>query len=239
MRYRNASAAFVGFAAIASALVITACGPTRPATTESTHASAIADGARAELAILESTDIHSNILGYDYYRLAEDPAIGFERMATLVKEARREFPNTMLFDAGDTIQGTALADYQALVKPVGCDEELAMYRAMDALGYDGGTIGNHEFNYGLPFLSQVTDVPMNVEGVPNRRCKGPSYPIALANVFSKRDDKPIYAPWGWTNKTIRIRTADDRETETTIRVGFIGFTPPNIMQWDQRNLEGK
>lgn len=239
MRYRNASVAFVGLAAIASALVITACGPTRPATTESTHANAIADGARAELAILESTDIHSNILSYDYYRLAEDPAIGFERMATLVKEARREFPNTMLFDAGDTIQGTALADYQALVKPVGCDEELAMYRAMDVLGYDGGTIGNHEFNYGLPFLSQVTDVPMNVEGVPNRRCKGPSYPIALANVFSKRDDKPIYAPWGWTNKTIRIRTADDRETEATIRVGFIGFTPPNIMQWDQRNLEGK
>ena len=77
-------------------------------------------------------------------------------MATLVKQARAEFPNTMLFDDGDTIQGTALADYQARVEPVACDEELAIYRAMDALGYDGGTIGNHEFNYGLPFLSQVT-----------------------------------------------------------------------------------
>src|SRR3569623_207085 len=85
-------------------------------------AHALAASTRAELAILESTDIHSNILSYDYYRLAEDPSIGFERMATLVKEARAEFPNTLLFDAGDTIQGTALADYEALVKPVACDE---------------------------------------------------------------------------------------------------------------------
>ena len=87
----------------------------------------LADGTRAELAILESTDIHTNMLSYDYYRLAEDPSIGFERMATLVVQTRAEFPNTLLFDAGDTIQGTPLADYQALVKPVGCDEELAIY----------------------------------------------------------------------------------------------------------------
>ena len=146
------------FLSVIAALAIAACAPADRASrahgASATPATAsVADGTRAELAILESTDIHSNMLSYDYYRLADDPTIGFERMATLVKQARAEFPNTMLFDAGDTIQGTALADYQALVKPVGCDEELAMYRAMDALGYDGGTIGNHEFNYGLPFLA--------------------------------------------------------------------------------------
>jgi len=226
-------------AALAIALLAAACAPARRDRETAGAAHAIADGTRAELAILESTDIHSNILSYDYYRLADDPSIGFERMATLVRDARREFANTVLFDAGDTIQGTALADYQALVKPVGCDEELAMYRAMDALGYDGGTIGNHEFNYGLPYLAQVTDDPMNVDGVENRRCKGPSYPIALANVFSKRDDKPVYAPWGWVDKTIKVRTPDGSEAQAPIRIGFIGFTPPNIMQWDKRNLEGK
>ena len=228
-------------AAAVFTFALAACDPPRPAASGQAAAPAeVADGTRAELAILESTDIHSNILSYDYYRLAEDPSLGFERMATRVKEARREFANTMLFDAGDTIQGTALADYQALVKPAGCDEELAMYRAMDALGYDGGTIGNHEFNYGLPFLAQVTDDgSMNVEGLEKRRCKGPLYPIALANVFSTRDDKPIYAPYGWVDKDIKVHTADGREIETTIRVGFIGFTPPPIMQWDKRNLEGK
>ena len=55
----------------------------------------------------------------------------------------------MLFDNGDTIQGTALSDYQAQVKRLGCNEVLAMYKAMNAFGYDAGGIGNHEFNYGF------------------------------------------------------------------------------------------
>ena len=229
---------FVFPAFLAVALAVAACAPTRSDRAGAAHA-AVADGARAKLAILESTDIHSNIRSYDYYKLADDPSIGFERMATLVKEARAEFPNTLLFDAGDTIQGTALADYQALAAPVACDEELAMYRAMDALGYDGGTIGNHEFNYGLAFLAEVTGRAMNVDGVASRKCKGPNYPLVLANVFSKRDDEPIYAPYAVIERNIAIRGADGREQEAPIRIGIIGFTPPNIMQWDKRNLDGK
>jgi len=203
------------------------------------HGKPVADGTRADLTILESTDIHSNIKSYDYYKLAEDPSLGFERMATLVKRARTEFPNTLLFDAGDTIQGTMLADYQALVAPLACDEELAMYRVMDALGYDGGTIGNHEFNYGLPFLAQVTDRPMNVDGVPAKHCAGPHYPLVLSNVFGARDGKPIYPPYAVLDRTLKLRDAQGRETEAPIRIGIIGFTPPPIMMWDKRNLEGK
>ncbi len=198
-----------------------------------------AEGARAQLAILESTDIHSNILSYDYYKLAADKSIGFERMATLVKQARKEFANSLLFDAGDTIQGTALADYQALVKPVGCNEELAMYRAMDALGYDGGTIGNHEFNYGLPFLAQVTNHPMNVQGIAARHCAGPHYPLVLSNAFSVRDNQPIYPPYAVLERMLTFRDAEGHDIKAPIRIGIIGFTPPPIMQWDKRNLEGK
>ena len=73
------------------ALALARCGATRPEHAAKDDRSAvIADGARAELAILESTDIHSNIGSYDYYRLADDPSLGFERMATLVKQARAE-----------------------------------------------------------------------------------------------------------------------------------------------------
>ncbi len=75
-------------------------------------------GTRTTLALLETTDLHTNVLSYDYFKLAEDKSIGFERVATLIKAARAEFPNSMLLDNGDTIQGTALSDYQALVKPV-------------------------------------------------------------------------------------------------------------------------
>ena len=197
------------------------------------------DGARARLAILETTDLHANILGYDYYKLAEDPSIGFERTATLVRQARGEFPNSVLFDAGDTIQGTALADYQARVEPLRCDEELAMYRAMDALGYDGGTIGNHEFNYGLPFLAQASGRAMNAEGVDARRCKGPAFPLVLANVSSARDGKPIYPPYAVLERHLELRDAQGHARVAPIRIGIIGFTPPQILKWDRRNLEGR
>ncbi|MEO5626033.1 MAG: bifunctional metallophosphatase/5'-nucleotidase, partial [Dokdonella sp.] len=63
-----------------SLLMECACATTRP----DKPCTDVAEGARAQLAILESTDLHSNILSYDYYRLAEDQSLGFERMATLV-----------------------------------------------------------------------------------------------------------------------------------------------------------
>lgn len=218
-----------------SLLLAVACASTRAGKPRTD----VAEGAHAQLAILESTDLHSNILGYDYYRLAEDKSLGFERMATLVKDARKEFANTLLFDAGDTIQGTALADYQALVKPVRCDEELAIYRVMDALGYDGGTIGNHEFNYGLPYLAQVTDRPMHVDGVADRYCAGPHYPLVLSNVVSTRDQQPIFAPYAVIQRKLKMRDAAGQDIEVPIRIGIIGFTPPLITDWDKRNLEGK
>lgn len=75
------------------------------------------ESATAQLTILETTDLHANIVSYDYFKLAEDKSIGFERTATLIRQARQDYPNTVLIDNGDTIQGTALADYQALVNP--------------------------------------------------------------------------------------------------------------------------
>ena len=199
----------------------------------------LVDGARADLAILETTDVHSNILSYDYYKQKDDPTLGYERVATLIKNARVEFPNTVLFDSGDTIQGTVVADYQAMVKPVGCGEELAIYKAMDAMGYDGGTSGNHEFNYGLPFLSQVTGGGMNVEGASSRHCAGPHFPIVLSNVFSARDGKPLFRPWAVVDKTVTAYTADGSKVSVPLKIGIIGFAPPPIMEWDKQNLDGK
>ncbi|MCE5233696.1 MAG: bifunctional 2',3'-cyclic-nucleotide 2'-phosphodiesterase/3'-nucleotidase [Xanthomonadaceae bacterium] len=199
----------------------------------------VPDGTRADVAILETTDLHANVRSYDYYRLQDDPTLGFERVATLIRQARAQFPNTLLFDDGDTIQGTALADYQALAQPVGCDQELAIYRAMDALGYDGGTIGNHEFNYGLPFLAQVTGTPMDVPGVAPRRCAGPRFPLVLSNVFGAKDGRPLYAPWRVIAKTFTAYAPDGSAIAVPLKVGIVGFAPPPIMDWDRRNLAGK
>lgn len=197
------------------------------------------EDARATLAILESTDIHANVLSYDYYKLTEDPSIGFERLATLIRAARAEYENSLLFDGGDTIQGTVLADWQALASPLPCDRKLAVYKAMDALGYDGGVIGNHEFNYGLPYLAQVTGRRLQAEGADRRTCNGPDFPLVLANVIATRDGRPLFAPTALLERRIRARDRAGRMRELPIRIGIIGFTPPPVMVWDRSHLEGQ
>ena len=206
------------------------------------HAAAAAPGgSTAVIGVLETTDLHTNVLGYDYFRLAPEPSLGLERTATLIAQARKEYPNNLLFDNGDTIQGTALADYQALAKPLRCDARLAIYKVMNQLGFDGGGIGNHEFNYGLAYLSQVTGNRFDVAGVDQkkRRCAGPAFPQVLANVYSVKSRKPLFAPYRIIDKKITALDAAGKPVSSTIRVGIIGFTPPTIMNWDKRWLEGK
>jgi 2',3'-cyclic-nucleotide 2'-phosphodiesterase/3'-nucleotidase len=197
-------------------------------------------GTTATLAVLETTDLHANVVGYDYYKLVAEPSHGFDRTATLIAQARKEFANTLLLDNGDTIQGTALADYQALVKPLGCDETLGIYKVMNRLKYDGAAIGNHEFNYGLGFLSQVTGNRFQVAGVDQpKRCAGPAFPMVLANVYSAKTKKPLFSPYTIIEKKVGALEANGKPVTTTVRVGIIGFTPPTIMSWDKRWLEGR
>jgi 2',3'-cyclic-nucleotide 2'-phosphodiesterase/3'-nucleotidase len=218
---------------LAASLALSAC------VTQKGRESAPAPGTQLRLALLETTDLHTNVLSYDYFKLADDPSLGFERAAALVRAARREFPNTLTFDAGDTIQGTELADWQALVAPLPCDRELAVFKAMDSLGYDAATIGNHEFNYGLPFLSRATGTVFNIDGVPAEKCKGPHFPLVLANVLGAKDGKPLYAPWRVLTRTFHATAPDGAARDVTLRIGVLGLTPRQIVEWDKRNLEGK
>jgi 2',3'-cyclic-nucleotide 2'-phosphodiesterase/3'-nucleotidase len=205
-----------------------------------TAAPRVPAGASATLAILETTDVHANVVGYDYFKLAEEPSLGLDRTATLIAQARKEFPNTLLFDNGDTIQGTALGDYQAIVKPVKCGEQLGIYKVMQKLGYDGGGIGNHDFNYGLQFLGQVSGKRFDVAGVKaDKACAGPGFPQVLANVYSIKTKKPLFSPYEIIEKRVKATDAAGRPMEATVKVGIIGFTPPTILAWDKRWLEGK
>jgi 2',3'-cyclic-nucleotide 2'-phosphodiesterase/3'-nucleotidase len=202
---------------------------------------AVERGATATVALLETTDLHSNVVGYDYYKLAPDQSLGLDRTATLIAQARSEFPNTLLFDNGDTIQGTALADWQALAKQIACSQVLGIYKVMNQLKYDGGGIGNHEFNYGLSYLGQVTGSRFDVAGVAPRRtaCAGPAFPQVLANVYSVKTKQPLFAPYRIIDRQIAVTGADGKPATASIKVGIIGFTPPTILSWDKRNLEGK
>ena len=219
-------------AALASSVALAACGGgSDDATSQS---------ATATLAVLETTDLHFNVRSYDYFKLAEDKSYGFERTATLVRAARKEFANTLLVDNGDTIQGTALADYEATVNPIACTQQLSMYKAMGALGFDAGTLGNHEFNYGLPFLNQVLGGGLDVDGVDaTKKCAGAGYPAVLANVYSSKTRKPLVQPYTILERKIIATGSDGKSVTLPIKVGVIGFTTPGIMNWDKRYLEGK
>jgi 2',3'-cyclic-nucleotide 2'-phosphodiesterase/3'-nucleotidase len=196
-------------------------------------------GSTAELAVLETTDLHSSVVGYDYFKLAAEPSIGLDRTASLIAQARREFANTLLFDNGDTIQGNALGDYQAVIEPLPCGRLLGIYKAMKKLGYDGAGIGNHDFNFGLAYLGQVTGQRFEVEGVRSRRCAGPGFPVVLANVYSSKTHKPLFEPYRILTRRIKAVDARGRPVEASVKVGIIGFTPPTILNWDRRWLEGK
>lgn len=222
--------------AVGCAALLAACGGNDDGSTTPVAS----QPATATLAVLETTDLHFNVRSYDYFKLAEDKTYGFERTATLIRAARKEFANTLLVDNGDTIQGTALADYEAEIKPIPCTQQLSMYKAMGALSFDAGTLGNHEFNYGLLFLNQVLGGGLDVAGVDaSQKCAGNGYPAVLANVYSSKTQKPLVQPYAVLERTMVAKGSDGKEVRLPIKIGVIGFTTPGIMNWDKRYLEGK
>ena len=129
-----------------------------------------------DLTVLGTSDTHGNVYNWDYYRDAEydDSAhndIGVAKLATLVNQIRAERRGkaTLVLDAGDTIQGTPLATYYAKQEPItATGEKHPMARAMNVIDYDAVTLGNHEFNYGLPLLRPV-DPPARLPGAGRQR----------------------------------------------------------------------
>ena len=225
----------VMLAAMSAAGLVACGGDTAPAVP------AIPEGTTVTVALLETTDIHANVMSYNYYSLSEDTSLGLERTSALVKAARAENPNNLLLDDGDTIQGTLLGDLQAVTKPIPCSDTLAVHKVMNAMKYDGGGFGNHEFNYGLPYLSQVTNTDFGIPGVskPSGTCGAPAFPLVLTNVTGVASGKPIVQPYTLLPRTFSATAPDGSKLDVKLNVGIMSFVPPQILEWDQKNLAGK
>lgn len=104
------------------------------------------------LRILETTDIHSYLLDYNYEEKKKTIEYGYNRVASLILQAKKEQRNTMLFDVGDVIKGSPLAEYVASSPMFYSSDIHPAYKSMNLMGYDAATVGNHEFNFGLDFL---------------------------------------------------------------------------------------
>ncbi len=104
--------------------------------------------------LLATTDLHGYIYPYDYYT-GKPAERGLAKIATLIRQARSENPNTLLIDCGDTIQGSPLESvYQDSLRD-GKARQDPMMLAMDELGYAAMVLGNHEFDFGLKNLESA------------------------------------------------------------------------------------
>jgi 2',3'-cyclic-nucleotide 2'-phosphodiesterase/3'-nucleotidase len=117
--------------------------------------SARAQAKQAHLRIMETTDIHVNVLPYDYYADKPNDTMGLARTATLIDAVRKEATNAMLVDNGDFLQGNPMGDYIAYEKGMKEGDVHPVIKGMNLLGYECSTLGNHEFNYGLSFMDKV------------------------------------------------------------------------------------
>ncbi len=186
-----------------------------------------ASAAEVRLRILETSDLHMNLLDWDYYQDKATEEYGLARTITLIKAARAEARNSLLFDNGDLIQGSPLGDFVARVRPLKSGERHPAYKVLNLLNVDAANIGNHEFNYGLPFLRQAI--------------AGANFPYVSANVMLDEPGVPReQARHAFTPYVILQRNVIDESGQShSLKVGVIGFVPPQIMLWDKSHLEGK
>lgn len=189
--------------------------------------SARAAGNQAHLRIMETTDLHVHVFPYDYYGDKPNDTVGLARTASIIDAIRAEATNSILVDNGDFLQGNPLGDYIAYQRGMKDGDIHPVIAAMNVLGYDCGTLGNHEFNYGLDFMFKVLD--------------GANFPLVCANLTkgtlaaNARQDELFLKPYVILDRKVK----DGSGTEHQVRIGLIGFVPPQIMTWDAKNLEGK
>ncbi|MCU5652574.1 bifunctional 2',3'-cyclic-nucleotide 2'-phosphodiesterase/3'-nucleotidase [Bacillus mycoides] len=199
------------------------------------HAEEKAGESTVNLRILETSDIHVNLMNYDYYQTKTDNKVGLVQTATLVNKAREEAKNSVLFDDGDALQGTPLGDYvankikdQEKENSVDPNYVHPLYRVMNLMKYDVISLGNHEFNYGLEYLKKVI--------------KKTDFPVINSNVYIDDHDGNDENDKHYFDKPYHIfekEVVDESGQKQKVKIGVMGFVPPQVMNWDKANLEGK
>ncbi|MEU6316352.1 5'-nucleotidase C-terminal domain-containing protein [Streptomyces sp. NPDC047009] len=181
---------------------------------------------RYSLTVMGTTDLHGHVFNWDYFKDAEyadkaGNALGLARISTLVDQVRHEkgHCNTLLLDAGDTIQGTPLTYYYAKVDPITAKGGPVhpMAQAMNAIGYDAAALGNHEFNYGIETLRRFES-----------QC---DFPLLGANAVDAKTLKPAFPPY--FVKKFHVPGAPP------VKVAVLGLTNPGIAIWDKAYVQGK
>jgi 2',3'-cyclic-nucleotide 2'-phosphodiesterase (5'-nucleotidase family) len=190
-------------AALLGTLAIVSCTAAAPARV------GLETGESHDIVVVSTTDVHGRIRGWDYYADSAESMRGLTRAATIVDSVRAANPGrVILLDAGDLLQGNPLAYVAARVAP---ERPSPIVSAMNVMRYDAAAIGNHEYNYGVPYLQ--------------RAVREARFPFLSANTY-RPDGTHAFRPW-----TIVERRG--------VKVGIIGATTPGVMVWDAENVRGR
>ncbi|MFD8305729.1 bifunctional metallophosphatase/5'-nucleotidase [Streptomyces sp. NPDC059690] len=217
---------FLKKSAATGAGVAIASAAAAPAAQAAPGATAKKPAKRYALTVMGTTDLHGHVFNWDYFKDAEysdkaGNAQGLARVSTLVNQVREEKGrcNTLLLDAGDTIQGTPLTYYYAKVDPITAEGGPVhpMAQAMNAIGYDAAALGNHEFNYGIETLRKFEEQLR--------------FPLLGANALDAKTQKPAFPPY--LIKKFRVPGAPP------VKVAVLGLTNPGIAIWDKAYVQGK
>jgi 2',3'-cyclic-nucleotide 2'-phosphodiesterase/3'-nucleotidase/5'-nucleotidase len=176
------------------------------------HPAAIASGDANsfDLVVAATTDVHGRVRGWNYETNRPDPLRGLSRAAAIVDSLRRAEPgHVVLLDAGDLLQGNSFTYVAARVAPA--DAPIPVVSAMNAMHYDAAAIGNHEFNYGLPYL--------------RRAMRQSSFPFLATNAYLP-NGQHAFTSWAMVERG-------------GARIGIVGATTPGSMIWDRDNLRGR
>lgn len=172
------------------------------------------------LRILATTDLHAHVHPYDYHTDQPSVRLGLARTASLMEGLRGAADVCLLLDNGDFLSGSPLGDSAAIALT---QRPHPVVAAMNLLGYDAATLGNHEFNHGLAFLRAALDRA--------------AFPVVSANTLRIGDDgagQTLLPPYVVLERPLPHPTDPARR----LRVGVIGFLPPQTAIWDRHILAG-
>ncbi len=174
---------------------------------------------QCDLRVLATTDLHMQMLGYDYFANRECAQGGLTRAAVRIAHHRATHPNILLLDNGDFLQGNPLGDYIAQIRGVGPRRPHPVITAMNLLNYDAATLGNHEFNFGLDFLG--------------RSLVQARFPVISSNLRLPPGEltegkRELVQPVAILHRRLTARNGE----KCDLKIGIAGFLPPQTPQWN-------
>jgi 2',3'-cyclic-nucleotide 2'-phosphodiesterase (5'-nucleotidase family) len=111
------------------------------------------------LTILHTNDLHARLMPLD------NKHGGFAYLASVIRRERAGCNDCILLNAGDVAQGTPVSTIF---------HGLPAFEVANLLGYDVGTLGNHDFDYGWPQTRKFMEIS--------------KYPIVSANIVGAKGE---------------------------------------------------